>query len=172
MLAGYKTKRAAWLGAGMLVGLVIGSLFPQSPIHATATDRQDTFAMATGLLDEGVEAVYTLDFLTGELRGAVLNPSTRTFGALYQRNISEDLKVEPGKNPKYVMVTGNVDLRSGGQFQFGDSVIYIAELGTGNLGVYAVPFNPSVLSRPGPAPPASFFPLQVVTFRTAAVRGQ
>ena len=31
------------------------------------------------MVDDGIEAVYMLDFLTGDLRAAVLNPNTRNF---------------------------------------------------------------------------------------------
>ena len=53
-------------------GLVLSGLWPQTPLHATATDRSDTFAIATGAVDDDTEAVYFLDFLTGDLRAVVL----------------------------------------------------------------------------------------------------
>src|SRR6185437_9083240 len=63
--------RMLWWGMGAFCGLAIGGLLPMSPLHATATDRQESFAMATGMIEGGFEAIYTLDFLTGDLRGVL-----------------------------------------------------------------------------------------------------
>jgi hypothetical protein len=162
--------RAAWVGLGVLVGMVIGGFLPHAPLHAVATDRAESFAMATGMLDQGVEAVYTLDFLTGDLGAAVLNPQTKTFTATYKRNILQDLKVQAGNNPKFMMVTGQADLRTQGQLQFGASVVYVAELGSGMMGVYALPFNPAMLNNNTVPRTLDFVPVFAAPFRSAAVR--
>jgi hypothetical protein len=165
-----KNKAPVWLACGIVVGVALGGIIPHAPLHTVATDRQDTLALSTGQVDDGVEAVFTLDFLTGDLHGAVLNPGTRTFTATYHRNITEDLKVETGKNPKYVMVTGQTYLRTGSNFRLSPCAIYIAELTSGNMAVYSFAYNPSVISRPGYTAPQEFIPLQVVPFRSAAIR--
>jgi len=166
----FLSGRAAWLGIGIVIGLVIGVVLPHAPLHATATDRQDTFAIATGVVDDGIEAVYMLDFLTGDLRAAVLNPNTRTFSSTFHRPLGPDLKVEQGKNPRYLMVSGAVDLRGAGGGQFGNSALYVAELSSGNMGVYTLPWSQGVLNRPV-NPMQTIILLQTVQFRTAAVRG-
>ena len=62
-------SRATWLAIGLAAGLVIGlnvaGIWPQIPIHASATAGQDNFAMCTGTIDPEVEAVYLLDYVTG-----------------------------------------------------------------------------------------------------------
>jgi hypothetical protein len=151
----------------------VGGLLPMSPLHATATDRQETFAMATGMIEGGFEAIYTLDFLTGDLRGALPafnNP--QAFSALYAHNVMQDLGVEVGKNPKFMIVTGAAALRSGGSFQFGGSVVYVAEVTTGKLAMYAVPFSPAMMNRVYTAAPMDFRLLNVVPIRTTALRDQ
>jgi hypothetical protein len=169
MIQWFQRSRAAWLGIGALAGLALGGFWPQAPLHSVATDRQENFAIATGIVDSDVEAVYTLDFLTGELSAAVLNPSTRLFAAGYKRNITADLGVETGKSPKYLMVSGLAELRGGGQTQFGSSVLYVAELTSGKLGVYAISnANAAATGRAGTGQPIIL--LQVVPFRSAAVR--
>src|SRR5437763_1827334 len=60
-----------WPLATLLVGIVLGGFLPHIPLHAVATDRAETYLMATGLLDTDVEAVYFLDCLTGDLFAAV-----------------------------------------------------------------------------------------------------
>ena len=74
-----KQSWPVWLAIGLLVGFVIGGLWPDTPLHAVATDRTENFAMATGFVDDGVEAIYFLDFLTGTLRAAVLSNQGAAF---------------------------------------------------------------------------------------------
>ena len=73
-------SRPACAGVGIVAGLVIGlniqGLWPSVPLHASATHGLERFAIATGLVDERVEALYFLDYLTGDLRAAVINPKT------------------------------------------------------------------------------------------------
>ena len=87
-------SRSAWLVAGAAVGAhrrtERSGVWPSVPLHATATHGLDKFAIATGLVDDTVEAIYFLDFLTGDLRAAVINPKTGKFNALYTRNIATD----------------------------------------------------------------------------------
>jgi hypothetical protein len=164
----FSSMRAAWMAAGIVIGFILGGLLPDSPLHATATDRADNFALATGTIEEGIEAIFTLDFLTGDLNAYVLNPTTRNFSSMYHRNLLADFKIE-GKAPKFLMVTGMADLRGGGQSQFSESVVYVAELSSGLLGVYAVPFNPGSINRVNPQK-QPLIPLTMLPFRTTAVR--
>ena len=65
---------AVMFGFDPSVGLVLTGFLPDTPLHAVSTDRTDTFAMATGPVDSEVEAVYFLDFLTGDrVDGAIRN---------------------------------------------------------------------------------------------------
>lgn len=169
MVHSLQQGRALWLGIGVLVGVALSGLLPHAPLHATATDRQENFAMATGKVDAQIEAVFTLDFLTGQLTAAVLNPQTHQFSLAYSRNVMSDLKVEQGKSPKYLMITGESELRGSGQAQMGDSVVYVAELTSGNMAAYGLEFSRAWLNQPGAAQ-KQFIPLQVVPFRSAAVR--
>ena len=80
-MAPWTQSRPAWLAGGALAGLIVGmnlsGLWPSIPLHATATQGLDKFAIATGLVDDSVEAIYFLDFLTGDLSAAVINPEDR-----------------------------------------------------------------------------------------------
>src|ERR1044071_1236909 len=84
-------SRSAYLGIGLVVGLIVGlnleGLWPSVPLHAAATHGIDKFAIATGLVDNTVEALYFLDFLTGDMRAAVINPKTGKFNAFFTRKI-------------------------------------------------------------------------------------
>jgi len=131
---------------GLLCGLVLGGWWPQQPVFAVATDRLETFGMATGPLDSDVEAVYLLDFLTGDLRAVVLGKQPGTWTGYYHANVAADLGVDPQKNPKFLLVTGVAYLRRGGgsRLQPSNAVCYVAEITTGKLAAYAVPWSPSM----------------------------
>ncbi len=108
-------SRTVWLLAGLAAGLVIGlnlaGLWPQVPVHAVATHGQDNFAIATGPLDENVEAVFVLDSLTGDLKAAAMNVQSRRFNTWYEYNVSRDLPVSGSKNAAYRIVTGFTNIR-------------------------------------------------------------
>jgi hypothetical protein len=166
-------RRALWLAIGVLGGLAASAIWPQAPLHAVATDRYENFAIATGPLDGDVEAVYIFDFLTGDLMGAALSTQTYRFNAYYRRNILDDLGIDQSTNPRYLMVTGMAELRRGGgqRARPGLSVIYIAELTTGQIAVYGVRWSPEMHNR-GQTSTDEFVLLDVQQFRTAALRDE
>lgn len=165
------SARLPWLIAGVAVGLAISMFAPSRNVQAVATDTGENFAICTGSADGDTEAVFTLDFLSGDLRGAVINPVTKTFAAGISRNILKDLKIEQGKTPKFLMVTAAMDLRSIGGTQMGSSVVCVAELNSGMMGIYAYPYSQAITqARTGVAPQLEFIPLQVFPIRTTTVR--
>src|SRR5580698_2621808 len=101
------------LGIALLIGMLFAGCWPNVPLHAVATDRADGFAMATGYCDDSVEAVYFLDFATGDLSAAVVSKQTGRFNAFYTYNVSADL-AGSGKSPRYLLTTGTADLRRTG----------------------------------------------------------
>ena len=133
------------VGVGMVGGLILSGLWPHSPLYAVATDRADTFAMATGHLDSEVEAVYFLDFLTGDLTALVLGKAPGQWTGFFRTNVSSDLAVDPQRNPKFMMTTGLVPLRRGGgsRLQPSSAMCYIAEVTSGKVAAYVVPWSPS-----------------------------
>ncbi|GAB4139514.1 hypothetical protein [Thermopirellula anaerolimosa] len=163
-----------WLAVfvvGTVFGLSAAMLRPQTPVHTVATDRASNFAIATGSLDNGVEGFFFLDFLTGQLRGAVLSNQTRSFQALYEANVYGDLlsfiqmknaeiqaanaqarrsggtprpEIQVPQTPNYLIVTGLADIRRGPSVGVrpGQSVIYVAETNTGVVLAYAIPWSP------------------------------
>jgi len=171
MVEQLKSSRLAWLALGLVAGLAISGLLPQSPLHAVSTDRFDTFAVATGPVDEEVEGIYVLDFLTGELQAAVLSGRLGKFRALYSTNVGTDLGVDASKNPRYVMVTGLADLTRGqARMRPSRSVIYVAEVTTGMLCAYYIPWSREQIAA-GQSIRGQLMPLDKWQFRTAAVRG-
>jgi hypothetical protein len=149
------------LVVGLVAGLAIGGLVPHTPLHAVATDHVENCAIATGFVDEEVEAIYFLDFLTGTLKAAVLSQRDQAFQARFEANIAVDLAgvitrlnmataggrrgatpaaaIQMPAQPRYLMVTGLNDVRTGRQ-RFGLGAVYVAEVNTGILLCYLVPW--------------------------------
>jgi hypothetical protein len=148
-------KQYGWLAAaviGVVGGLVLSGYWPQTPLHAMATDRTETFGMATGPLDAEVEAVYFLDFLTGDLRAVVLGKQPGVWSGFFQANVAADLGIDRQRNPKFLMVTGMASLRRGGgsRLQPSSGICYVAEVGTGKVAAYAVPWSPTMYAAGQP----------------------
>ena len=144
-----RSRQYRWLivlGIGLLGGLILGGIWPHTPLYAVANDRVDTFAMATGPLDADIEAVYFLDFLTGDLTAVVLGKQPNTWTGYFHTNVSEDLAVDSQRNPKFMMVTGVVALRRGGgsRQQPSSAMCYVAEITSGRVAAYAVPWSPNL----------------------------
>jgi hypothetical protein len=142
-----KTTALVWLGLGLLAGLLVAGFWPSVPLHAVATDKIDTFSMATGPVDTDYEAVYFLDHLTGDLHTYVVGrTSNSSFGVLQHcfRNVLGDFKTEGDKTPKFLMTTGLSDLTRGvgrGVTIPSRSVLYLADVASGVANVYALPYN-------------------------------
>jgi len=140
--------------------------------NASATDRYENFAIATGQLDNDIEAVYFLDFLTGDLKAAALSLQTGKFNSLYECNVLNDLGVDATKNPRFLMVTGVVNLRrQGGQRQPSNSVVYVAELTSGKVAAYVTPFLKQTINSGKPYQ-GKILALDVMQFRSTAIRGR
>lgn len=167
--------KGAWLAIGLVIGLAVGvslsGVLPQTSVHAVATDSQEGFAIATGTVQDDLEAVYFLDFLTGDLRAAVLSAINGKFLSFFTYNVAADLSEPGAKNPRYLMVTGKVDLRRGlsGNFQPAQSVVYVAEATSGLIAAYGMPWAGQLQSAGRPQL-GQLILLDKKKFRTAAVR--
>ena len=132
-----KTSALVWLGLGLLAGLLVAGFWPSVPLHAVATDKIETFSMATGPVESDYEAVYFLDHLTGDLHAYVVGRmGNGGFGVLQHcyRNVLQDFKTEGDKTPKFLMATGVCDLNRGGRggaVMPSRSVLYIADVASG-----------------------------------------
>ena len=132
-----------WLVVGFVAGLCVSYFWPHEPALATATDRTDKFLMTTVHVKPDMEAVFVLDFLTGQLTGAALNkqaPKTQ-FVWYYQRSIADDFQVDPEAKPNYAIVSGVANFPNRGRMQFGDGALYVAEMSSGMVQCYAIPYQ-------------------------------
>lgn len=170
-------NHSALLILGIFVGLVLTNLWRSDNwqgvmVDATATQGQDNFSIATGLIGSGMEGLYFLDYLTGDLRAVVLNQRTARFSGFFDYNIQNDFNLTGSKNPKFLMVTGVVDVPRGrGPTQIGSSAIYIAEATTGQVNAYAIEWS-STLYAAGKTQKGTFTLLDGAQLRTTFVRDQ
>jgi hypothetical protein len=172
----FKRTRAIGLVSGVFAAALVGGMLSSFVMRWLVPDPEHPLAegffraiIATGEIDPSIEAIYTLDTLTGELRGRVINPAVRKFTIRYNYpSVAKDF--DGVKNPKFLMVTGIADIRQGyGGGKLARSLIYVAEATTGKVVVYAAPWDQSKASTPqGFAVP--LVPLDAFTAREAAVR--
>lgn len=166
-------SRGTMLVAGLVLGLALGlniqGLWPNVPLHASATEGFESFSIATGLVDNGVEGLYFLDYLTGDLRGAVIDPKSGKFNAFFTTKITGDFGSQ-ARNAKYLMVTGLADMPRGrAGFNPAKSIVYIADTTSGQVAAYLMPWNPSLASA-GKPQQGMFQTLDVKQFRTTEIR--
>jgi hypothetical protein len=161
---------ALGIGLGLGVGWFIRPIEPSITVNASATQGMDNFAIATGLIEGGVEGLYFLDYLTGDLKAGVISEKNGKFNALFQRNVAKDFGAV--QNPKYLLVTGLADIPRGRSYtQLAKSIIYVAEASTGRVAAYAMPWNSSFQSA-GKAQQGEIQLLDIGQFRTVIVREQ
>ena len=100
-------------------------------------------SMATGLIDEEMEGVFFLDFLTGDLACVVLaSRKPNMINGIFKTNVIKDLSVDADKKPNYLMVTGGATfVGQTGQQQPGRCVVYVLDQNTGNFAGYGFMWN-------------------------------
>lgn len=144
-------REAAWpLVATIAVGVAVaGWMRPVGQVQALTSLANDSFAVCTVPVDGTHEGIFVLDFETGDLSGAVLNPATGRFGAAYKHNILADLGFKPGqvKNPKFLLVSGVADLRQP-PVPVAPSVLYVTDSTTGATAVYGIPLTAQQAGQP------------------------
>jgi hypothetical protein len=145
------------LGVGLMVGMIatlatLGSdsrsTLSELPLYATATDTGSSMSMATGPIDDEVEGVFFLDFLTGELAGVVVaSRKPNMINGIFKTNVIKDLGVEADKKPDYLMTTGAATfVGQSGQQQPGRCVVYVLDQNTGNFAGYGFTWNKTFAS--------------------------
>ena len=166
------SNRAGTLLAGLICGVVLALAMrwaPESQLHAVASHSQDTCAVATGFLQEDVEAFFFLDYITGDLRGTALNTQTGKFAALFHRNVLADLGMSGAANAKFTLVTGQARLSNrGSAIRPGLSVVYVTDQTSGATAAYGVPTVPNLRQR-GQGP-TEFVLLDTAQFRNVQLR--
>jgi hypothetical protein len=112
-------------------------------------------AVCTAMIDEESDGFFALDFLTGDLKGWVINPRTGAFGGLFATNVSQMLG-PPSKNAEYLLVSGRTQPpASGTTTRAASMVLYVVDVRAGQFVALSVPWDRSM--RNSGAPQASSF---------------
>jgi hypothetical protein len=156
------------LGLGLLVGvgMMVGAVYvlnlqapsalqlPETPIYATASDSSESLAIATGWIDEDVEGLYALDFLTGNLQAIVMytkGPRATQIGGIFGANVAAELGIDKTKKPRYLMVTGQATFTQGASAEKpAGSVVYVVDANTGNFATYGLKWSKALHARGTP----------------------
>lgn len=143
------------IGGGLALGLIIGqrsatlpdSALAELKLKAMSSHGSDTFAIATGPVDDDVEGLYTLDFLTGDLSCFVINARNGAFGGLFKTNVAAVMGAEKGKKPNYLMVTGQINAvgNYGGQ-RPAACLCYVVDANTGDVAAFSFPWAKAATS--------------------------
>jgi hypothetical protein len=171
MLRGPKLKRWGILLAALTLGLALGGattagiMFSRQSqpaavipaladlqLKASATHGADTYAIATGPVDEDVEGLFTLDFVTGDLNCFVYNPRALSVGGRFYINVNDPkiFGAKKGKKPNFLITTGtlNAGATTGGA-RLAGSLVYVVDVNSGEVAVFGFPWNKAVTNNGG-----------------------
>jgi hypothetical protein len=149
------------LGGAMTLGVLLGQRdqaaaslpgLAELKLKAAASHGADTFAIATGAVDDEIEGLYTLDFITGDLQCFVLNSRTGQLAGRFMYNVNDQkiFGAKKGKKPNYLLTTGtfNGGASSGGA-KPAASVCYVVDANTGDVAAFGFPWSRSVTTSGG-----------------------
>jgi hypothetical protein len=139
--------------AAVGLGVAIGGWLrggPQ-PVLASAAAVEDSFAVCTTPVGDGMEGLFMLDFDTGDISGGVLNQNTSKFTVGYRYNVLKDLGFKPGKvkHPKFLLVPGQVNFAIPMANKLAQSVLYVTDVSTGVTAAYGVPWTTAAATGAG-----------------------
>jgi len=148
------------------------SPFAKPPAFLESATGGKQMSMATGRIEENVEALFGLDHLTGDLFCWILNPNTGDLATTFRVNVAAALNVQGDAD--YVMCTGVMDFRisRSGSTRVSDSVIYVGDGNTGNVAAFSVLYDGQAVTR-GVASPGELKRIStMITRDPRAVRSQ
>jgi hypothetical protein len=151
------------LALGLAVGLAIGGVLTAGVVlgrigtapsaalprlgdlqlKALASHGSDSFAIATGIVDEDSEGLFTLDYLTGDLQCFVITRNLQV-GGWFKTNVAKELPPEGSKKPNYLIATGKINIQGAyGNQRPAGSVCFVVDANTGNVAAYSFPWDKS-----------------------------
>ena len=135
--------------------------------------RGKSLSMATGFVENGVEALFALDHLTGDLFGWVLDSRTGNVASTFRISAGRTLNVSG--EPDYVLSTGLMDFvgAAEGNLRPAQSVVFVGDGNTGKVVGFVLMYNRTAIQR-GDDRSAGEFRLisEMVTRDARAIRDQ
>jgi len=153
---------AAVIAAAVAGGSVVASLAPPTRVAAVTALAQESFAVCTAPVDAGVEAIFVLDFETGDITGGVINQNTSRFGVGFRHNVLKDLDFKKVKDPKFLLIPGQATFTGQASGRLARTVLYVTDAATGATVAYGIPWNSQQMAG-GAAPPVQpLMPLDII----------
>jgi len=123
---------------------------PKELLNATSTHGGTNLAVCTGPLDEDAEGLFTLDYLTGELKAWVYYPRFGRLGGFFVTNVQPFLGVS-NKNPEYLLVTGTSRVfGQSSNVRPSQSQIYVVDAKSGYFAAFSIPWNGAMANSGAP----------------------
>ncbi|TWU08204.1 hypothetical protein [Stieleria varia] len=163
-------KMILGIHAALIVAVLLILLIERvpTPAHAMTAHGTDRKSIATVPLDSGMEAVVTLDHVTGDMTGYVLNRVNGQFFIRYRYNVSKDF---PSHQGAYLMAVGHADFRGfKSNDRIANGVIYVTEETSGRVCAYAIPWNPLFATSSATERELTFIPLDHAQTRFTELR--
>jgi hypothetical protein len=122
-------------------------------LQASTAHGSDTFAIATGQVDEETEGLFTLDFVTGDLNCFVINsrnPSTMAGRFMTNVNDAKIFGAKRGKKPNFLIATGSFQGgASSGGARPAQCICYVVDANSGEVAAFGFPWNRAVTTSGG-----------------------
>lgn len=132
-------RGAVLLIGGAVLGLTAGwLLYGQNPPALAGNDRYQDYVLATGPVAAGpiaqdLDALWLLDYRAGKLLGTVVNRNTGKITGFAEADLVKEFGIPPRADCHFLMTTGMIGPNQ--------SVLYVAEITTGRLGIYSLAMN-------------------------------
>jgi hypothetical protein len=143
------------VAAASVAGAIIGGLMlraaPLPRAHAASSLVEESFAVCTAYIDDGIEGFFVLDFETGDLSGGVLGQTPLKFTRAYRHNVLKDLDIKAGKvkNPRFTLLSGVAAVGGPAGTTMAQSVLYVTDVSTGVTVAYGIPWSSQMAGAPG-----------------------
>ncbi len=122
-------------------------------LKAASSYGTDTFAIATGQVDEEVEGLFTLDFVTGDLQCFVMNSRTGGLAGRFATNVNDPaiFGAKRGKKPNFLLATGHFvsSAAAGGGARPAACLCYVVDANSGEVAVFGFPWSRAVTTSGG-----------------------
>jgi hypothetical protein len=148
--------------------LVLLTIRTQPSAQAMTAHGTDKKTIVTVPLDDGMEAVATLDHRTGDLTGYVLNRISGKFFIRYRHNVTAEF---PNHKGQYLLAAGLADFRGfESNARIASGVIYVSEEASGRVVAYGIPWDPQFAASNADGQDLKFIPLDQAATRFTPLR--
>ena len=134
-------KTTIALAAAFFLGGIASQLvFDQRSYALSGDSRYQDFIMSTGRVllpnqRKRTDGVWLLDYRTGKLLGTVIDRNLGKIIGWAEVDLLQEFRLTPRQDVHFMMTTGTIT--------DGQSALYLAEVSTGQLGVYTMGAQPN-----------------------------